>query len=320
MSAVEISYKGEQIASMDATGVKTLLTGDTFCEDDIVIQYTAPSAPTPTGTKSITISAAGTTTEDVTNYASAEITVPSGSAATPATAITANPTISVSSTGLITASVSGSQSVTPSVSAGYVSSGTAGTVSVSGSNTSQLTTQAAQTITPTTTDQTIASGKYLTGAQTIKGDANLVAANIADGVTIFGVTGTHQGGGGTLITKTVTANGVYNASSDNADGYSTVTVNVSGGGGSIATTAVFIPGSTGTTICYTDANMTAHKETSNGSVSANLPIGSIVTISNTSGVPAFEPGREPTGVTQLISVVNSRVTRAIIYKVDDQSL
>lgn len=56
--------------------------------------------------------------------------------------------------------------------------------------------QAAQTITPTTTDQTIASGKYLTGAQTIKGDANLVAANIADGVTIFGVTGTHQGGGG----------------------------------------------------------------------------------------------------------------------------
>lgn len=55
--------------------------------------------------------------------------------------------------------------------------------------------QAAQTITPTTADQTIASGKYLTGTQTIKGDANLVAANIADGVTIFGVTGTHQGGG-----------------------------------------------------------------------------------------------------------------------------
>ena len=56
--------------------------------------------------------------------------------------------------------------------------------------------QSAQTITPTTTDQTIASGKYLTGTQTIKGDANLVAENIADGVTIFGVTGTHQGGGG----------------------------------------------------------------------------------------------------------------------------
>lgn len=30
--------------------------------------------------------------------------------------------------------------------------------------------------------------------------------------------------GGTLITKTITQNGTYNASSDNADGYSQVTV------------------------------------------------------------------------------------------------
>ena len=36
----------------------------------------------------------------------------------------------------------------------------------------------------------------------------------------------------TLITKNITQNGTYNASSDNADGYSSVTVNVSGGGGS----------------------------------------------------------------------------------------
>ena len=156
-----------------------------------------------------TYSVTGSGTKDVTNYAS--ISVPSGSASTPATTITANPTISVSSTGLITASVSGSQSVTPSVSAGYVSSGTAGTVSVSGSNTSQLTTQAAQTITPTTTDQTIASGKYLTGTQTIKGDANLVAANIADGVTIFGVTGTHQGGGGVVTIRASISKSVLNS-------------------------------------------------------------------------------------------------------------
>lgn len=56
--------------------------------------------------------------------------------------------------------------------------------------------QAAQTITPGATDQTIASGKYLSGTQTIKGDANLIAENIAKDVTIFGVTGTHEGGGG----------------------------------------------------------------------------------------------------------------------------
>lgn len=35
-----------------------------------------------------------------------------------------------------------------------------------------------------------------------------------------------KGGGGTLITKNITANGTYNASSDNADGYSSVAVNV----------------------------------------------------------------------------------------------
>ena len=50
-------------------------------------------------------------------------------------------------------------------------------------------TKGAQTYTPTTTDQTISSGRWLTGAQTIKGDANLVAANIKHGRMIFGVLG-----------------------------------------------------------------------------------------------------------------------------------
>ena len=91
-----------------------------------------------------------------------------GSATTPATTITANPSISVSSGGLITATASASQSVTPTISAGYVSSGTAGTVTVNGSNTSQLSTQAATTITPTESAQTaVAAGKYTTGAVTV---------------------------------------------------------------------------------------------------------------------------------------------------------
>lgn len=94
--------------------------------------------------------------------------VASGSAATPATSITANPSISVSSSGLITATASASKSVTPTVSAGYVSSGTSGTITVSGSNTSQLTTQAAKTITPTKSSQTaVAAGRYTTGAVTV---------------------------------------------------------------------------------------------------------------------------------------------------------
>lgn len=91
--------------------------------------------------------------------------MPSGSATTPTTTITANPAISVSNSGLITATASGSKSIAPSVTPGYVASGTAGTVSVSGSNTSQLSTQSGKTVTPTKSEQTaVASGKYTTGA------------------------------------------------------------------------------------------------------------------------------------------------------------
>lgn len=99
---------------------------------------------------------------------SASASVASGSATTPTTAITANPTISVSASGLITSTASASQSITPTVSAGYVASGTAGTVSVSGSNTQQLSTQGATTITPTESVQTaVASGKYTTGTVSV---------------------------------------------------------------------------------------------------------------------------------------------------------
>ncbi|MCB5584260.1 hypothetical protein [Flavonifractor plautii] len=50
-------------------------------------------------------------------------------------------------------------------------------------------TQGAQTITPGTSAKTIAAGRYLTGTQTIQGDAHLVASNIKQGVSIFGVAG-----------------------------------------------------------------------------------------------------------------------------------
>ena len=161
----------------------------------------------------LTVSGATVTAPAGVYSTDASASVASGSATTPATTITANPSISVSSSGLITASNSKTQSVTPTVSAGYVSSGTAGTITVSGSKTQQLTTQAAQTIYPSTSDQTIASGKYLTGTQTIKGVllTNLTADNIkkdvvvkvgdsADDDRITSVTGTYEGSGGGGIT------------------------------------------------------------------------------------------------------------------------
>lgn len=60
---------------------------------------------------------------------------------------------------------------------------------------SGVTKKSAAAYTPGTSDQSIASGQYLSGTQTIKGDANLVAGNIKSGVSIFGVTGTYAGGG-----------------------------------------------------------------------------------------------------------------------------
>ena len=64
------------------------------------------------------------------------------------------------------------------------------TAYVNGSKvTGNISSKAAATYTPTTSDQTIASGQYLSGVQTIKGDANLVSANILSGKSIFGVNG-----------------------------------------------------------------------------------------------------------------------------------
>ena len=80
-----------------------------------------------------------------------------------------------------------------------------------------------------------------TGGGTAQFDDTTIASNAASASDITSgklafvngelVTGTASGGGATLITKSITANGTYNALSDNADGYSSVTVNVSGGGG-----------------------------------------------------------------------------------------
>jgi hypothetical protein len=64
------------------------------------------------------------------------------------------------------------------------------TAYVNGSKiTGNISSKAAATITPNTADQTIVAGQYLSGAQTISGDADLVAANIKSGANIFGVAG-----------------------------------------------------------------------------------------------------------------------------------
>lgn len=208
-------------AGYDAIGTVTV--------NAIPSQYIEPSG-------NITISANGTGI-DVAQYATATVNVPSSSIALqektninptassqtitadsgydglssvqinamPSGSVTSPTTISGTSasltTGTNTLTLSKTISVTPQVTTtGYVASGTAGNSAVS--LTASVTTRAAATITPTTTNQTIASGTYLTGVQTIKGDSNLVAANIKKGISIFNVAGSYEPAGVSLQTKT----------------------------------------------------------------------------------------------------------------------
>jgi len=137
-----------------------------------------------TSRSSSSLSASGATVTAPAGYYSAAATksVASGTVTAPASISGTSATVS---TGTNTLTLSKTVSVTPSVTtAGYVSSGTAGNSSVS--LTANVTTKGATTYNTSSTDQTIASGTYLTGTQTIKAVtvSGLSAANIADGVTV----------------------------------------------------------------------------------------------------------------------------------------
>lgn len=118
-------------------------------------------------------------TKDVTNYESASI--PAGSVTAPSSISGTTATVS---TGTNTLTLTKTVSVTPNVTtAGYISSGTAGNASVSLQ--ASVTTQAAQTIHPSASNQTIAANRYLTGAQTINAVThNLDASKILSGTTV----------------------------------------------------------------------------------------------------------------------------------------
>ena len=131
--------------------------------------------PTPT--------ASGATVTIPAGYYSSQTTksVTNGSASGPSSISGTSATVS---TGTNTLTLTKTVSVTPVVSAGYVSSGTATNSSVS--LTASVTTKAAATYHPSATAQSISSGTYLTGAQTIAAvtTSNLSASNIVSGVTI----------------------------------------------------------------------------------------------------------------------------------------
>ena len=118
------------------------------------------------------------------------------------------PTIAINSSGLITATAGtksatkqlttqAAKTVTPStssqtaVSSGVYTTGNITVAAIPSSYVQPTSIKFATTYTPTTSNQTISAGTYCSGAQTIKGDSNLIASNIKSGVSIFGVTGSY---------------------------------------------------------------------------------------------------------------------------------
>lgn len=238
MSEITINYKGLAIATMDASGAKTLLTQGKYCEGDVEIVYARPSSSPILQSKTKTYTPSGSQqTETVTadngydGLSQVGITVnatPSGSVTAPSSVSGTGATVSA---GTYKLTLSKTVSVTPNVTqAGYISSGTAGNSNVSLQ--ANVTTKEATTYYTDEYDQYISANTYIKGMQTIKGVTtnNIVAGNIKNGVTIqvgdssnpsriASVTGTYGGGGGGWYVLAVEddGNGNYQFIDDDGD-------------------------------------------------------------------------------------------------------
>ena len=140
------------------------------------------------------------------------VTAPAGYYATAATKSVASgsatPAASISATGATvtagtnTLTFSKSVSNTPQVSAGYISAGSSGNTSVS--LTASIDTRSSSDLTASNLTVTAPSGYYASNATKTLSDEYLLAENIKKNITIFGVTGSFEGGGGGLEYETGT--------------------------------------------------------------------------------------------------------------------
>lgn len=139
MADVTIRYKGSSIATMDASGSKTLETGGNYCEDDIEVEYVKPSGSggfVVTETPDVH----GGTVLDITGV---EYVAVHGNATPSETAQTVTPP----------AGKLYDEFEVGAIPSNYVGSG--------------VTRKAAATYTPSEQAQTIPAGQYLDGDQTI---------------------------------------------------------------------------------------------------------------------------------------------------------
>ena len=135
---VDIVNNANGTVLVSNSGNSTITSGSKTAGTTVINAYDTSSASSTTSKTIVSNGVWSTTAANGNGTYYGRVTVASGSATTPSTTITANPTITMSDTGLVTASYSGSKTIAPTVSAGWISSGTSGTVSTSGSSTYQI--------------------------------------------------------------------------------------------------------------------------------------------------------------------------------------
>lgn len=231
ISAIPSNYIGSGIATKGSTtiapstSIQTAVSAGTYVTGDIKVSAMTNgelNAPTVNASGLVTSSVKTSGYLDTSKTSTLQLTTKGATTITPSTSvqtavvsgtyITGDIKVAAMPTGLWSIGWADKSYVRARVTqAGYFTLGRSIDLEIS--------TKDAQTYTPGTVNQYIDENYYLTGRQTIKGDANLIPENIASGVSIFGVTGTHKSSSGIDTSDaTATADNIENGKTAYAKG------------------------------------------------------------------------------------------------------